>query len=172
MSTRTQILFVKPNGDAAQVYQHADGYPEGVLPHLAELRDVQNESGTHRDAGYTAANYIFAGKMRCARFNVRDPNDEYARDSDLRTSKPSRALDVSEYANFDQPASLLGYGISEVGTLHGDEQYAYKVFINSRDSDDWGVQVGRPSEFGVTGFDDVNWRNSMSLEKAIRTYTE
>jgi hypothetical protein len=172
MSTRTQILFVKPNEDAAQVYQHADGYPKGVLPHLAELRDVQNESRTHRTAGYTAANYIFAGKMRCARFNIRDPNDEHARESDLRTSKPSRALDVSEYANFNQPASLLGYGISEIGTLHGDEEYAYKVFINSHDSDDWGVQVGRASGFGISKFDNVSWCNSMSLEKAISEYAE
>jgi len=172
MGTRSQILFVKPNGDAAQVYQHSDGYPEGVLPNLATLRDVLQSSGAQRDAGYTAANYIFAGKMRSAQFNVRDPNDDYARDDDLRTSKPSRALDIEEYGNFNQPFSLLGYGISEPGVLNGDEQYAYKVFINSRDSKDWGVQLGRPKEYGVTEFDDVEWRNSRSLNSALDEYVE
>ena len=76
MSTRSQLRFVQTieyeteDGQTettervAQIYRHSDGYPESVLPSLAQLKALQDETGTERDPSYVAANYIFLNKLQ------------------------------------------------------------------------------------------------------------
>ena len=75
MSTRSQLRFVQrivsetEDGETestqriAQVYRHSDGYPESVLPSLAQLKLLQEETGTERDPSYVAANYLFRNRV-------------------------------------------------------------------------------------------------------------
>lgn len=69
MSTRTQIRFVDDAG-TAQVYRHSDGYPSSIIPSLARLYRTQRETRMERGAHYTAANYIFFGKLQSMRLQM------------------------------------------------------------------------------------------------------
>jgi hypothetical protein len=194
MSTRSQLRFVQridyENEDGetestrriAQVYRHSDGYPESVLPSLAQLKALQDETGTERDPAYVAANFIFLNKLQGMGLYV-------GRDGGFGGSLSADDImavieenDVSGIAALEQPHFLLGYGVEvpESG-IHGDEEYLYVVELPSRspfeDSGEWTVKVSAHSGFprwnGPTeeAFERATWQFDGSLEAASAALT-
>lgn len=117
MSTRAQIEFVAvrrvpADGDSAdgggtatrterrRVYNHSDGYPDGVFPALRDFHDwiADGETGDRTFDGpeYTAANFLYFMKRR-----ARECLDE-------------------EWAK-------LGYGVCAPDQVHGDVEWFYRV---------------------------------------------
>lgn len=166
MSTRTQLRFVDADGSmVAQVYNHSDGYPEGIIPSLVELRDNLEAAGWVRGPHYAAAQFIFLRKLNGLRFKAgeiaaqiaeRDVNTErnrvYREMSELDGVGPARAeaaaqavealTDPSLWGEMGSAYFLGGHGV-ETGNIHGDEEYIYKVYVphGPRDDSDWVVKV-------------------------------
>lgn len=182
MSTRSQLRFVQtrtyddPDGDgeveshsAAQVYRHSDGYPEAVLPDLAQLKAIQDATGTQRDPSYVAANFIFLGKLRSMGFYLGDEDRGFTTDELTRFIKEG---DTSVFESVGQASFLLGHGVEEVGGIHGDEEYIYIVDIGNRDGD-WTVHVSehavfpRWSEGTGQEFEDATWMYEGPLNDGI-----
>jgi hypothetical protein len=164
MSTRSQLRFVQrieyetEDGETestrrvAQVYRHSDGYPESVLPSLAQLKALQDETGTKRDPAYVAANYIFLNKLQGMGLYVGREDGfggSVSSDDGMAAIEES---DISGIATLEQPHFLLGYGVEnpELG-IHGDEEYLYVVELPARSSlaepDEWTVKVSTHSGF-------------------------
>ena len=190
MSTRSQLRFVQrieyetEDGETesrrrlAQVYRHSDGYPEGVLLALAQLKALQDETGTERDPSYVAANFIFLNKLQGMGLYVdRDGGFGGSISSgDLVSVVENR--DVSGLTTLEQPHFLLGYGVEDPSEgIHGDEEYLYVVELPSRgpfdESGDWTVKVsahnGFPRWDGPTeeAFERATWRYEGPLSGAI-----
>jgi hypothetical protein len=190
MSTRSQLRFVQSieyeteggltetTERIAQVYRHSDGYPESVLPALTDLKSLQDETRTHRDPSYTAANFIFLSNLQGMGLYV-DRDGEYG--GSLR-SRDIMALirenDVSALDSLDQPHFLLGYGVEDPDSgIHGDEEYLYVVELPTRTPmegpGDWTVRVsthnGFPRWDGPTeeAFARATWQYEGTLSGAI-----
>jgi hypothetical protein len=125
MSTRSQIRFTDRHS-TVQVYKHSDGYPEGTVDLLDTVRTVQDATGTARDATYTAANFVFVGKLTGMQMYA---NEGSALSGDLAdstlhelTSNPEEALE-----KLKQPHFLLGFGVEDPDSgIHGDEKWLYE----------------------------------------------
>jgi hypothetical protein len=173
MSTRSQLRFVDSSiewSDTVQVYRHSDGYPEGVLPDLRQLRDLQNRTGTERGPTYTAANFILLQKLRGMKMYVGDAPP-------IRTCIDIEDVLDPEKWDVDQPHFLLGYGVENPASgIHGDEEYLYIVDVGP---DGWEVSVSEHNGFPSwdaaddlpveeTAFDHVEWQfDGISLDGAI-----
>jgi hypothetical protein len=190
MSTRSQLRFVQvskhrnEDGETesteriAQVYRHADGYPESVLPALAQLKALQDETGTERDPAYVAANFIFLNKLQgMGLYMDRDGGfgGSFSAD-DVQAFIVEN--DVSGIAALEQPHFLLGYGVETPDSgIHGDEEYLYVVELPTRNPfdgpGDWTVKVsahnGFPRWDGPTeeAFERATWQYEGSLSAAI-----
>ena len=190
MSTRSQLRFVqridyetqdgetKSDRRLAQVYRHSDGYPEGVLPALAQLKALQDETGTERDPSYVAANFIFLNKLQGMGLYV-DRDGGFGGSistGDLAAIVENR--DVSVLTTLEQPHFLLGYGVEDPDEgIHGDEEYLYVVELPARGSfeepGDWTVKVsahnGFPRWDGPTeeAFERATWQYEGSLAGAL-----
>ena len=190
MSTRSQLRFVQrieyetEDGETesrrrlAQVYRHSDGYPEGVLPALAQLKALQDETGTERDPSYVAANFIFLNKLQGMGLYL-DREGGFGGSvstEDLVTLLENR--DISGLTTLEQPHFLLGYGVEDPeGGIHGDEEYIYVVELPSRgpvdEPGDWTVKVsahnGFPRWDGPTGegFERATWQYEGPLSGAL-----
>jgi len=190
MSTRSQLRFVQridyetEDGETestrriAQVYRHSDGYPESVLPSLAQLKALQDETGTERDPSYVAANYIFLNKLQGMGLYV---GRDGGFGGSLGADDVMAAIgenDVSGIAALEQPHFLLGYRVEDPESgIHGDEEYLYVVELPSRSpfdqSGDWTVKVSAHSAFlrwdGPTeeAFERASWQYEGSLEHAL-----
>lgn len=198
MSTRSQIRFVQEttytNDDgtdetvtnAAQVYRHSDGYPDAVIPSLNQLHTLLAETGTQRDPAYVAANYIFLQKMKGMGLYVGEQiGDRPSLDGDDLLAV-ANDRDVSGLAELDQPHFLLGYGVEEVGDIHGDEEYIYVVDIGSRerfgdgDPPEWTVNVSEHGGFprwddqdeDTDAFDVADWQFDGTLDAALEQFTD
>ncbi len=177
MSTRSQLRFVDSSRDwtdPVQVYRHSDGYPEGVLPALRKLRDVQNNTATLRGANYAAANFIFLCKLQGMTMYEDDGFSRNSIDQD-------DILDPEEW-DVDQPHFLLGYGVESPSSgIHGDEEYLYIVDVGVPG---WEVSVSKHGGFpsweaaddlpdGETAFDHVEWQfDGISLDGAIEALVD
>jgi hypothetical protein len=190
MSTRSQIRFTQTieyetqecktetTERIAQVYRHSDGYPESVLPALSDLKTMQDESRTHRDPSYTAANFIFLSKLQGMGLYV-DRDGGYG--GSLRRRDIMALIqdnDVPSMASLDQPHFLLGYGVENPESgIHGDEEYLYVVELPDRthreDPGDWTIRVsahnGFPRWDGPTedAFDRATWEYEGTLSEAV-----
>jgi hypothetical protein len=190
MSTRSQLRFVQridyetDDGETestrriAQVYRHSDGYPESVLPSLAQLKALQDETGTERDPSYVAANFIFLNKLQGMGLYVgRDGcfGGSLSADDVMAAIEEN---DVSGVAALEQPHFLLGYGVEDPESgIHGDEEYLYVVELPARspveDPGMWTVKVSTHSGFprwdGPTeeAFERAAWEYEGSLSGAI-----
>ena len=190
MSTRSQLRFVQSieyeneDGDTestrriAQVYRHSDGYPESVLPSLAQLKALQDETGTERDPAYVAANFIFLNKLQGMGLYV-DRDGGFG--GSLSTDDVMAAIeenDVSGIATLEQPHFLLGYGVEDPESgIHGDEEYLYVVELPARSPiaypGGWTVKVSAHSGFprwdGPTeeAFERAAWQYEGPLTEAI-----
>jgi hypothetical protein len=128
MSTRAQLRFTDRAG-TVQVYNHSDGYPEGVVRLLDIVTAVQDSTGTERGAHYTAANYIFLGKLTGMQMYAQEGG--FSGDLTNETlegvaGEPKKALE-----SLDQPHFLLGYGVENPSSgLHGDEQWTYEYDLS------------------------------------------
>ena len=190
MSTRSQLRFVQrieyetEDGETdstrrvAQVYRHSDGYPESVLPSLAQLKSLQDETGTERDLAYVAANYIFLNKLRGMGLYVgRDGGFGGSLSSD-DVMAAIEENDVSSIASLEQPHFLLGYGVEDPESgIHGDEEYLSVVELPARsplaEPDEWTVKVSAHSGFPRWGgpteeaFDRATWQYEGPLENSL-----
>ncbi|MDB9247488.1 hypothetical protein PN419_00505 [Halorubrum ezzemoulense] len=161
MSTRSQIRFIDAdNGSVAQVYKHSDGYPTGVLPLLAQVRQCARPSPQ-----YNAATFIFAGKL--ASGNLVD---------DERYYDPEQWGDLYDDM---YPRVALGYGVEDPSTgIHGDEEYLYRVITSGQSelqgTDDWYVEYAERDDFprfrdlddlddGVTAWDVADFSTKAPL---------
>lgn len=136
MSTRCQLRFVRtldagrttnPTDPVAQVYTHADGYPEGVLGRLHQLKQLLEATTSVRGPAYAAAQYVFLEKLRSLALYL-DPS----RDADRRVdaTSPADVCDPSRLQHLSQPLFLLGHGMEDPRQgIHGDEEYLYIVAI-------------------------------------------
>ena len=166
---------------SAQVYRHSDGYPEGVLPALSQLKALQDESGTERDPSYVAANFIFLNKLQGMGFYLNREGGFGGSISRYDFMAVIEDHDVSGIAALEQPHFLLGYGVEapEMG-IHGDEEFLYVVDIPPRspldDPEDWTVRVsthcGFPRWDGPTeeAFDRASWQYEGSLSGAVEEF--
>lgn len=179
MSTRSQLRFVDGRDTVAQVYRHSDGYPSGVIPDLEQLRDLLTDTGWHRGASYTAAQFIFLGKLRGLRFYAEELGEGLAEThADERlvetlqeqagvgqaraeaAAQMAHALTAPEsLCRLDQPYFLGGHGV-EHGNIHGDEEYIYEVHLGDADPFDdgdpeWTVKVSKSRWDG--GFESPAW---------------
>lgn len=108
MSTRSQMRFIETykyeNGEketyAYQIYRHSDGYLEGVIPDLYGFFKWYMSEPTSRngDPSYAAGDFIYWCKT-----NVFT--------EDLKRS------------GYDK----IGYGVENVGEIHGDEEWLYEI---------------------------------------------
>jgi hypothetical protein len=104
LSTRAQIEFIVKYGNQEikrRIYQHSDGYPEGVLSGLKKFfawLTSEPEARDPADADYTSANYIYYSKKK-----------------------------LESYKN---GVEKIGFGISDINDpLHGDLAYFYEVIM-------------------------------------------
>ncbi|MUW13464.1 hypothetical protein GJ633_01480 [Halorubrum sp. CBA1125] len=136
MSTRCQLRFVRdldqgrttdPTDPVAQVYTHSDGYPEGVLGRLHQLKQLLEATASVRGPAYAAAQYVFLEKLTTLPLYLdlkREP------DRRLDASSPADVCDPSRMQHLAQPLFLLGHGIEDPRQgIHGDEEYLYIVAI-------------------------------------------
>jgi hypothetical protein len=162
MSTRSQIQFVHSEDDwreTVQIYRHSDGYPGGVVPALERLCRVQSTTHTHRGPSHTAANFIFLCKLEGMRFYVGDGG---SRDSIHRND----VLEPTAWADeLSQPFFLMGYGVEQVGDIHGDEEYLYVVDVAG---DEWTVKVSEHAAFPTEdAFENAEWAYEAPLPEAV-----
>ena len=166
MSTRSQLRFVQENrhenedGETistrrvAQVYRHSDGYPEGVLPTLAQLQALQDETGTERDPSYVASNFIFLNKLQGMGLYL-DRDGGFGGSLSIEDIEAVLVKnDVSGLSTLEQPHFLLGYGVEDPESgIHGDEEYLYVVELPKRspfdDAGEWTVNVSEHNAFRV-----------------------
>jgi hypothetical protein len=190
MSTRSQLRFVQrieyetEDGETestrrvAQVYRHSDGYPESVLPSLAQLKALQDETGTERDPAYVAANYIFLNKLQGMGLYI---GRDGGFGGSLNAEDVMAAIEENDVSGIDaleQPHFLLGYGVEDPESgIHGDEEYLYLVELPARspvgDPSEWTVKVSAHSGFprwdGPTeeAFERAAWQYEGPLSGAI-----
>jgi len=166
MSTRAQVRFIDQSGNASQVYQHKDGYPECTIPNLWQLFRVMGETRTLRGAGYTAANFVFFGKLRSMKMYYNGSWGDSRSEGEV--TQPYR--DPGEFVAFDSPQFLLGYGIEEVGSWHGDEEWLYEVVIGERSDDAVNIRIASARHIPDSGAAD--WCFEGTLSEAYDTYCE
>lgn len=117
MSTRCQIRFMETysseNGKketyAYQIYRHSDGYLNGVIPDFYEFFKWYMSAPMQRngDPSYAAGDFIYWCKQ-----NVFD--EEMKKDG------------------YDK----IGYGVENVGEIHGDEEWLYEVDLTGAKTPD------------------------------------
>jgi len=181
MSTRSQLRFVQQGAtaepqattdDVAQVYRHSDGYPAGVLQDLRRCKDLLDATNSYRGAAYTAAVFVFLGKLQTLQLYVDRA------DAALDTTRPAEVCDLDGLAACDQPLFLLGYGVEDPRSgIHGDEEYLYEIALPAPQpflqAQDWQVKVsehcGFPRWDGPTeaAFERANWQFEGTLVEAV-----
>jgi len=188
MSTRSQLRFVQrveqtdetaDNADrVAQVYRHSDGYPESVLRDLVQLKELLDATRAERGPGYTAATFVFLGKLSTMRLYL-DGKPERTIDA----AQPVDLLDPANMVHLDQPLFLLGHGVENPADgIHGDEEYIYVVELPTENPLDepaeWTVKVSGHSAFPRwdsptdKAFERANWQFQGSLEDAYSELAE
>jgi hypothetical protein len=185
MSTRCQLRFVRtlddgrttdPTDPVAQVYTHSDGYPDGVLGRLHQLKQLLEATASVRGPGYAAAQYVFLEKLTSMPLYL-DPSRGPERRLDA--SSPADVCDPSRLQHLSQPLFLLGHGIEEPRQgIHGDEAYLYIIAIPPYEIEQveppaWQVavseQCGFPRWDAQTddAFREATWQFEGSLTAAI-----
>jgi hypothetical protein len=183
MSTRSQLRFVRriestdnPDEDhrqIVQVYRHCDGYPDGVLRDLAQLKRLLDATRTERGPGYAAAQFLLLDKLGTMELYL---DGEPGRS--IRADDPADISNPANMEHLDQPMFLLGHGVENPADgIHGDEEYLYVVELPSRndfdDPGEWSVKVsdhcGFPRWNGPTedAFDRATWQFKGPLTVAL-----
>ena len=180
MSTRAQLRFVvrgeaiNDDGEkvseikrATQIYNHSDGYPECILPDLRRLQRVIGRRVKHEDPSYIAAMFITVGKLgTVAGLGGEElaPGDTFNEVYDPEVIAQS---DVGKWLK-------LGYGVENVGPIHGGEEYVYIVDVSDPE---WFVDVSEHNGFprwdandeleDTDAFEEATWQFSGSLDDGL-----
>lgn len=101
MSTRAQILVTEDNAGGVLFYRHSDGYPDGVMPSLAEFLGMVQSGKIRRNAEQSSGWLIIIG------------HEEYREDRDKYSHTSWK---VGAY----EPAECI----------HGDIEYFYVVNVS------------------------------------------
>jgi hypothetical protein len=176
MSTRSQLRFTDEKTDrVSQVYRHSDGYPEGIIPLLEHLQELLHATGTHRDSGYAAAQFILLDKLRYIERTFGCEDGLY---SDLPDTIEA-VLDPESWEDLNRtPSYLLGHGVEDPSCgIHGDEEYIYVVELPDRrpldEPSDWHIKISEHCSFprwdGPTedAFEMADWQFEGTLSEAI-----
>jgi hypothetical protein len=179
MSTRCQLRFIDEKTDrVAQVYRHSDGYPEGIIPLLEHLQELLYATGTHRDSGYAAAQFILVDKLRYIDRTFRCEDGLY---SDLPDTIEG-VLNPETWEDIERtPSYLLGHGVEDPSCgIHGDEEFLYEIALPSarplEDPGDWQIKIsehcGFPRWDGPTedAFEVADWQFEGTLAKAVEKW--
>ncbi|ELZ33810.1 hypothetical protein [Halorubrum distributum] len=190
MSTRCQLRFVRtleqgrtadPTEPVAQVYTHSDGYPEGVVGRLHQLKQLLEATRSVRGPAYAAAQYLFLEKLTSLPLYL-DPNREPSRRLDA--ASPADVCDPSRMQHLSQPLFLLGHGVEDPRAgIHGDEEYLYMVSIpeysiEQSEPPTWEVAVSDPCGFPRwdaqtdAAFSEATWQFEGSLTDACGQFIE
>ena len=188
MSTRCQLRFVRtleqgrtadPTEPVAQVYTHSDGYPEGVLGRLRQLKQLLEATRSVRGPAYAAAQYVFLERLTSMSLYL-DPNRSPERRLDA--SSPADVCDPARMQHLSQPLFLLGHGVEDPRAgIHGDEEYLYVVAIPEYKLDHtepptWEVAVSEPCGFPRwdaqtdAAFCAATWQFEGSLTEGCREF--
>lgn len=134
MPTRCRLRFIQrtvdpsENGETktkqqiARIYRHSDGYPSGVLPALAQLKTLRDQTGTVRDPWYVGANLIFLSELQGMGYyaNRAGGFGGTIRENDVLDVVQRR--DIAGFMGLEQPHFLLMYGVEDPTTgTDGDE---------------------------------------------------
>jgi hypothetical protein len=110
------------------VYRHSDGYPKSVLRDLIQLKELLDATRAERGSGYTAATFVFLGKLSTMRLYL-DGKPERTIDA----AQPADLLEPTNMDHLDQPRFLLGHGVeNSADGIHGDEEYIYVVELPTK----------------------------------------
>jgi len=190
MSTRCQLRFVRtlkqgrtadPTEPVAQVYTHSDGYPEGVVGRLRQLKRLLEATRSVRGPAYAAAQYLFLEKLTSMSLYL-DPNRDPERRLDA--TSPADVCDPSRIQHLSQPLFLLGHGVEDPRAgIHGDEEYLYVVAIpeyslEQPEPPTWEVAVSEPCGFPrwdattEAAFSEATWQFEGSLTEACGQFIE
>jgi hypothetical protein len=188
MSTRCQLRFVRtleagrpadPTEPVAQVYTHSDGYPEGVLGRLHQLKQLLEATRSVRGPAYAAAQYVFLEKLTSISLYL-DPNRGPERRLDAVS--PADVCDPARMHHLSQPLFLLGHGVEDPRAgIHGDEEYLYVVAIpeytvEQVEPPTWEVAVSEPCGFPRwdantdAAFSEATWQFEGSLLEGYREF--
>jgi hypothetical protein len=188
MSTRCQLRFARtleqgrtaaPTAPVAQVYTHSDGYPEGVLGRLHQLKRLLEATRSVRGPAYAAAQYLFLEKLTSVSLYL-DPNRGPERRLDA--ASPADVCDPARMQHLSQPLFLLGHGVEDPGAgIHGDEEYLYVVAIPEYSLEQvklpaWKVAVSEPCGFPRldaqtdAAFSETTWQFEGSLTAGYREF--
>ena len=190
MSTRCQLRFVRtleqgrtadPTEPVAQVYTHSDGYPEGVVGRLRQLKRLLEATRSVRGPAYAAAQYLFLEKLTALPLYL-DPNRGPSRRLDV--ASPADVCDPSRMQHLSQPLFLLGHGVEDPRAgIHGDEEYLYVVAIPEYSLEQvepptWEVAVSDPCGFPRwdaqtdAAFSATTWQFEGSLTEGYNRLAE
>ena len=190
MSTRCQLRFVRdlkqgratdPIEPVAQVYTHSDGYPDGVLGRLQQLKQLLEATASVRGPGYAAAQYVFLEKLTTFPLYL---DSKRRADRRIDASSPADVCDPTRLQHLSQPLFLLGHGIEDPRAgIHGDEEYLYLVAIPPYEIEQieppaWHVAVSEQCGFprwdaGTdTAFSEASWQFEGPLADAIDRFGE
>jgi len=183
MSTRSQLRFVRriestdnPAEDhrqIVQVYRHCDGYPDGVLRDLAQLKRLLDATRTERGPRYAAAQFLLLDTLGTMELYLDGEPDR-----SIRADEPADISNPANMEHLDQPLFLLGHGVENPADgIHGDEEYLYVVELPTQNAFDepgeWFVKVsehcGFPRWDGPTeeAFDRATWQFHGPLTEAV-----
>ena len=190
MSTRCQLRFVRtleegrtadPTEPVAQVYTHSDGYPEGVLGRLHQLKQLLEATRSVRGPAYAAAQYVFLEKLTSISLYL-DPDRGPERRLDA--TSPADVCDPARMQHLSQPLFLLGHGVEDPRAgIHGDEEYLYVVAIpeytiEQVERPTWEVAVSEPCGFPrwdaqtAAAFSEATWQFEGSLLEGYSEFVE
>ena len=177
MSTPCQLRFTQKGSDRiAQVYRHLDGHPESILLDLDHLQDLLDATGTQRDAGYAAAQFLLIDKL----WRIRQ---SFASQDDLQEGYPSSITEILIIESWQEisqtPPYLLGHSVENPASgIHGDEEYLYEIELPPRQPCDkpseWRVKIsehrGFPSRDETEpqqSFETADWQFDGLLSGAL-----
>ena len=145
MPTRCQIRFTEKhemeNGKteiiANQIYRHSDGYLDGVIPDLYNFFEWYMSEPKQRsgDPPYAASDFIYWCKKGYSEDMKKDGWDK------------------------------VGYGVENVGEIHGDEGWIYEVDMTGAKKQD-DVLVRYSNDFPeIHAFETAKWSEWQKLGK-------
>ena len=123
MSTRTNIEFIDENGEKVLLYQHSEGYIEGMMNEFVEFFKWY---GNPYDLEYSTANFIYFAKR-------------YIEDWAIKWEKKKAKEDGIKGKKFNWEQEdvkhniHLGHGICQPEQLHGDIEYFYRIHVGNKE---------------------------------------
>jgi len=133
MSTRSQIRFMKNKKNVVQIYRHSDGYPKAVIPDLYDFFIWYYSEPNSRKGEYP--DYVAASFIY---------------------------YEKKKLSNYDEGYEKIGYGVENVGKIHGDEEYLYEVDLtDAKEPEEVKIRYSDSFE----SFENAKWHHWTTLGK-------